>query len=103
MVKLHLLNPHQKPPESIKAIYKHFQKLSIDAIRDDFNLLDFQRGLNGEQSKKCRKVEKILGQNVKAACLSFKLKRKQELGPCLDVPVFEHEDAPGETTNLIES
>ena len=102
MVQLQPLDSHQKPPESIKAFYKHFQKLSIDAIDEDLKLLDFQRGLNGEQGKKCREIEKILGQNVKAACLCFRHQRKQEFGPCSDVPVFEHEDAPGEATNLIE-
>lgn len=102
MVKLQPLDPHQKPPETIKAIYKHFQKLSIDAIREDFKLLDFQRGLNGEQTKKCKEVKTISGQNVKAACLSLQLHDKLELRPCSDVQVFEHEDAPGEATNLIE-
>lgn len=102
MVKLQPLDLHQKPPETIKAIYKHFQKLSTDAIREDSTLLDFQRGLNGEQTKKCREVKTIFGPNVKAACLSFQQHRKLELGPCSDVPVFEHEDAPGEATNLVE-
>lgn len=102
MVELQSRDPYQKPPESIKAIYKHFQKLSVDAIHEDFKLLDFQRGLNNEQWKKCREVEKILGQNVKAACLCLQHHRKQELGPCSDVPVFEHEDAPGKATDSIE-
>lgn len=102
MVKSQPLDPHQKPPETIKIIYKHFQKLSIDAIREDSTLLDFQRGLNGEQTKKCKEVKIISGQNVKAACLSFQHHRKLEVGPCVDVLVFEHEDAPGEATNLIE-
>lgn len=103
MAKLKPLDPCQKPPESIKAIYKYFQKLSIHAIHEDFKLLDFQRGLNSEQGKKCREVDKILGQNVEAACFCFRYLRKQELGPCSDVPVFEHSDAPGEATYLIDA
>ena len=102
MVKLQPLDPHQKPPETIKAIYKHFQKLSIDAIREDSKLLDFERGLNGEQAERCKEAKTISGQNVKAACLSLQLHQKLDWGPCSDVLVFEHEDAPGEATSLIE-
>ena len=102
MAKPQSLGARQKPPESIKAIYKHFQKLSIDTIQEDIRLLDFQRGLTIEQKTRCRKVETVLGQNVMAACLCFRHYTKQasELFP--DVPVFEHEDARGEAMNAVE-
>lgn len=100
MAKLQHLDARQKPPESIKAYYKYFQKLSIDIIQDDFKIIDFQRGLTSEQLKKCREVEKILGQAVKTACLCFQHHIKQELELFPDVPVIEHEDAPGGSTQL---
>lgn len=100
MASFQHLDARQKPPESIKAFYKYFQKLSIDIIQEDLKIIDFERGLTSEQLKKCREVEKILGQAVKAACLCFQHHMKQELELFPDVPVIEHEDAPGEEIKL---
>lgn len=106
MVKLQHLDAWQKPPESIKAVYKYFQKLPSDIMQDDPKLLDFQRGLSNEQKTSCRKIDDILGQAVAAACFSFRHHIKQESELFSNVPVFEHNDAPGEANgfrNLLES
>ncbi len=95
------LDARQKAPGSIKEIYKYFQKLSHDVIQEDSKILDFRRGLSSDQIKLCKQVGKILGKNVRSACLCSRLHEKHLLGLFPDVPVFEHLDAPGEPIHLI--
>jgi hypothetical protein len=102
MAKFDHLDARQKPPEKIKAIYKYFQKLPPDIIENDPKILDFRRGLNNDvQLEKCREIGKIPGQNVMSACLCFQHHEIQAVGLFSDVPVFEHEDAPGKATRLV--
>lgn len=97
------LDARQKPPENIKAIYKYFQKLPHEIIEHDPKVLDFRRGLDNDvQLKKCREIGKIPGQNMVSACLCFRDREMQAVELFSDVPVFEHEDAPGEATRLLE-
>lgn len=95
------LDARQKAPGSIKEIYKYFQKLSLDVIQEDSKLLDFRRGLSNDQIKLCREVGKVLGENVRSACLCSQLHDKHLLGLFPDVPVFEHQHAPGEPIHSI--
>lgn len=37
------LDPHARPPEQIKSLYKRYQKLKGDALFKDVDLLDLQR------------------------------------------------------------
>lgn len=40
------LNAHEKPPASLRLIYKKYQKASLAQLVDDWDLVDFARGLN---------------------------------------------------------
>lgn len=96
MAEIQTLDPRQKPPELIKNVYKLFQKLAPDAIDHNTEILDFERGLNAEQSKKCQEVDQIHHDTLKSACLHFERRSLQKLWSYYtNVPIFEHHDVPG--------
>ena len=35
------LDPRQKPPDSLRALHKHYQRASAEALTDDINVYDF--------------------------------------------------------------
>lgn len=43
------LDAHAKPPEAIRQVYKHFQKLSPRAVDEDSNIVDASK-LNGNSN-----------------------------------------------------
>lgn len=96
MARIQALDARQKPPESIKASYKFYQKLSPEAISTDPNIIDFSRGLSTEQAKKCTQISKIPYDTIRLACLRFNHRRYEEPWPPRDKAVFEHEEIPGE-------
>lgn len=96
MARIQLLDARQKPPAAIKASYKLYQKLSLEAIVTDPGIIDFSRGLSTEQAKKCKQVSKILYGTVRLACLQLNHLRNEEAWPPKDIAVYEHEEIPGE-------
>lgn len=100
MARIQALDARQKPPEPIKASYKLYQKLSLEAISTDPGIIDFSRGLSTEQARKCKQVSKILSDTVRLACLRFKHPRNEETWPPRDIAVFEHEEIPGEAMKV---
>lgn len=95
MARIQALDARQKPPESIKASYKLYQKLSLEAISTDPGIIDFSRGLSIEQAQKCKQVSRISYDCVRLACHRFRHTRNEEPRPPREIAVFEHEDIPG--------
>lgn len=91
------LDAHDRPPESIKSVYKKYQKLTLEAIQSDPLILDFRRGLNGEQQCSVRKVDNVPQSSISAACSYLGL---AEAHKCMEldlhVSVYESETISGE-------
>ena len=66
-----VLDPRERPPESIKAFYKRYQKASLAAIDSDPNVLDLARQLSLEQSDKVKIVGHVHADTIKKACSTF--------------------------------
>lgn len=101
MARIQALDARQKPPESIKASYKLYQKLSLEAISTDPGIIDFSRGLSIEQAQKCKQVSKISYDSVRLACHRFRHTGNEEPWPPREIAVFEHEDIPGEAMEAL--
>ena len=88
---------HPKPPEQIRAVYKKYQSSSPASLATDAEILDFERGLTHGQLNKLKEVCKIPGHLLLAACNDFGEMQAQDLSASgVDVPIFEHDDLPGE-------
>lgn len=91
------LDACERPPESIKRVYKKYQKLTPDAILSDPTILDLRRGLSNKQQCEVRKVGSVLPCSIDAASSWLGLAELHKIvGSTVDVPVFETGAVPGE-------
>lgn len=95
----HCLDPHRRPPFSIKALYKRYQRASFAAIDSDQGILDLRhldREDSGRQSRELRIVDHIRSEILETACASFgshgigKFHLQNE-----DLPCYESQTVPG--------
>ncbi len=99
------LDPRQKPPEFIKSIYKHYEKLTPKAIDTDPIIVDFARGLNDAQQSKINRIGTVASYTLHDSCSRFSNEKDPNFQPTDDVavPTYEHEGLPGETPYASES
>lgn len=85
-----------RAPESIKNVYKRYQKLTLEAIESDPTILDFRWGLNGEQQGRVRKVRSVPLRSIAAACFHLGLTESHTgVASREEMPVYETEAVPG--------
>ncbi|KAF6240018.1 hypothetical protein HO173_001626 [Letharia columbiana] len=90
------LDARDSPPQSIKSIYKKYQKLTLEAIQSDPSILDFRRGLSGEQQCRAQKVGIVPLFSIDAACSHLRLAEDHKgVAPSVDVPIYEPKAVPG--------
>ena len=95
------LDAYARPPESIKGVYKKYQKLGIEAIQSDPTILDFRQGLSEEQECGVRKVGCVPLSSISAACSHLKVAESHKgLAPDADVPIYGVAAAPGEQSKF---
>lgn len=88
---------HQRPPESIRTLYKTYQKANPAALDYDSGILDINRGIGPEQEVRLQLVDHVRHDDVKTACTTFGGHGSGQLNMLsLDVPVYESTDVPGE-------
>lgn len=99
MMMINNLDAHDRPPESIKGVYKIYQKLTPEAIQSDPTIIDFRRGLTGEQQCKVRSIGSVPLSSIDAACSHLRLagahKDAAHAALSLDVPMYETIAVPG--------
>lgn len=100
MTSTAVLDPREKPPESIRSIYKHYQKLTVKAIDTNANIVDFVRGISEAQQSKILRIGAVTGYTLQDSCLRFRNQKVPNLQPTDDVsvPVYEYEGLLGETS-----
>lgn len=92
---------HAMPPQAICNMYKKYQRMTDSAVDDDFEVVDFKRGLTDVQKQKIVPVDSVSSDLINEARKVFekghtgtnKLPQvKTEPKACT---VFEHQDFPG--------
>ena len=96
MARIRGLDPRQKPPESVKAVYKHYEKLTAERIDRDAEVVDFVRGLNCPQRSKITKVGNMTGCKLENSGSRISIGEASE-SDYVSVPVYQHEGLPGES------
>jgi len=92
------LDPHQRPPESVKDVYKKYQKMEPKDLDQDLDIVDLPDSLNTSAKDKVRIVKEWSGHDLTAAFRAFSGQDGQtyaDLPP--RIPVYEHADMPGIT------
>ena len=90
------LSPNTRPPESLIAVHKHYQKLSADALAKDANVLDFHKVRSDAGNAEPFSVKELNKDGLAKAFSEFE-------GPHVDfssvgnIRVYEHKDLPGQS------
>lgn len=90
------LDPHQRPPDSIRDVYKKYQKLKQKDLDQDLDIVDLPDSLDTSAKDKVRIVEEWTGHDLTAAFRAFSGQDGQTYADLpLKIPVYEHADMPG--------
>jgi hypothetical protein len=92
------LDPHQRPPDSVKEVYKKYQKMKPKDLDRDLDIVDLPDSLHTSAKDQVRIVGEWSGHNLSAAFRAFSGRDGQiyaDLPP--RTPVYEHADMPGRT------
>ena len=90
------LDPHQRPPDEIKLVYKQYQKMKPKELDHDADIVDLPHSLSAPAKEQVRVVEEWNGHDLVAAFQAFSGQDEQKY-PAMPVriPVYEHVNMPG--------
>ncbi|KAF2802505.1 uncharacterized protein BDZ99DRAFT_360317, partial [Mytilinidion resinicola] len=90
------LDPHERPPEHIKNVYKTYQKMKPKDLAVDPNIIDFTRGLSETQQASIKVIAKLEPEKLKKAFRDFE-SSEGSFSDEITTPirVYEHSDMPG--------
>lgn len=85
------LDPYQRPPDGIRNVYKKYQKMILQDLNRDREIVDLENHGTGDKMIVINTLEPALLENAfKAYTETGEL--HSSLSP---VPVYEHADMPG--------
>ncbi|OCK86643.1 uncharacterized protein K441DRAFT_691598 [Cenococcum geophilum 1.58] len=93
------LDPHEKPPDHIRNVYKKYQKMKLRDLDKDPDIIDFKRGLLEEQKRHIKVIKEYNPEELTAAFRAFEgiQEPTNSQGGLIDPPilVYEHSHMPG--------
>ncbi|KAI4162301.1 MAG: hypothetical protein LQ342_004015 [Letrouitia transgressa] len=96
MSKISNLSPYARPPASIKTTYKFYQKLTLEALKTNPNIIDFQSSPEDLQHHRLKQISSVSCDLINSQCAEFDGDfAKANHVTNNDVPVYEHADLPG--------
>lgn len=96
---MHHLDPHERPPDGIRNVYKKYQKMGLAQLHQDTEIIDISSQETASLNNKVRVVEQHEAEQLTATFRAFAGQDMVALDPDLpsSMPVYEHEDMPGGT------
>ena len=93
------LDPHEKPPDHIRNVYKKYQKMKLRDLDKDPDIIDFKRGLSEEQKRNIKVIKEYKPEELASAFRAFEgiQEPTDSQGSLIDSPilVYEHSNMPG--------
>lgn len=98
MSSIEKLDPTQKPPESLRALHKHYQQASADVLATDPNALDLHKVLADTTKSNLSVVEELNQDDLRKVFTSFEgPSRTCEISNLENVKVYELPHVPGKS------
>lgn len=89
-------SPTTKPPISLVAIHKLYQKVSPHALANDANVIDFHRISEHAQNARLVLIRELGSGHLAEAFASFEDPNSKIGGPeIINIKIYEHPDLPG--------
>ncbi|KNG47879.1 oxidoreductase domain-containing protein [Stemphylium lycopersici] len=96
---MHHLDPHERPPDSIRNVYKKYQKMKLNDLSKDQDIIDLSSSMSASSNSKMRVVREYAVEELTATFRAFAGEgAAADLGDMhipASIPVYEHEDMPG--------
>ncbi|OCL07699.1 hypothetical protein AOQ84DRAFT_54036 [Glonium stellatum] len=93
------LDPHERPPDYIRRVYKKYQKMKPQDLDKDPDIIDFKRGLSEEQQKYIKVIKEYKPEELVPAFQAFEgiQESTDSQGGLINSPVlvYEHSEMPG--------
>jgi hypothetical protein len=96
--KMHHLDPHERPPDGIRNVYKKYQKMKLNDLDLDGDIIDLSNDASASSSGRVRVVREYTAEDLTAIFQAFAGEDGVELQDTdipRSIPVYEHEDMPG--------
>lgn len=91
------------PPQAICDAYKKYQRMSDAAVDDDFEIVDFNRGLNPEQQEKISPVGIVPSELIAEAQKDFtNAGAEHDSGHPEACTIYEHSGFPGAINSVFK-
>ncbi|KAL5114606.1 hypothetical protein ACEQ8H_007511 [Pleosporales sp. CAS-2024a] len=95
---MHHHDPHQRPPPSVRNVYKRYQKMKTTELDADGHVIDIPAASQDALPRGVRIVRALDHEQVAATLGTFLGKADEDVQvPDMptSIPVYEHEDMPG--------
>ncbi|KAH6629106.1 hypothetical protein C7974DRAFT_181311 [Boeremia exigua] len=89
------LDPHQRPPDGVRDVYKRYQKMKPKQLDQDPDIVDLPNSLHTSAKEQVRIVEEWSGHDLTAAFRAFSGQDEQYAVLPARIPVYEHVNMPG--------
>jgi hypothetical protein len=103
--KMHNLDPHERPPISIRNIYKKYQKMKVKELDRDRDIIDLSSDASASSNNKVHVVKEYAAGDLAVTFLAFagEDENLEDLDLPASIPAYEHEDMPGKTVCVVTS
>lgn len=104
---MHHLDPHERPPDSIRNVYKKYQKMKLNNLDLNQDIIDLSNDASASSGSKVRVVKHYTAEDLTAIFRTFAgedgEEEHQDMALPRSIPVYEHEDMPGRKFLSLES
>lgn len=88
------LDPFQRPPDGIRNVYKRYQKMKVQDLEKDTDIVDIESDASMFRKGSIRTVKVLHDSDLVTAFKKYTESEKLP-SPITPVPVYEHGDMPG--------
>jgi hypothetical protein len=88
------LDPFERPPEGIRNVYKKYQKMKVEDLEKDTDIIDIESDASKFRDGHTRTVKILQQDNLRSAFEKYIEPGALET-PITPRPVYEHIDMPG--------
>jgi alkylated DNA repair protein alkB family protein 1 len=96
------LDPHQRPPEGIRAVYKKYQKMGFSDLEHDVDIIDLPGTPGMALPTKLHVARRIKTEDLAQAFQKFAggsaRESFQHQTSLASIAVYEHDDMPGKAS-----
>lgn len=89
------LDPHQRPPPGMRTVYKKYQKLKLEELNHDLDVIDLDGSLPETQKEKISVLRELDPEYLRHAFHAFQGFDSPDPPVNGAVPIYVHADMPG--------